>query len=201
LDHRIINKQHTIGIPHKNFLNQAEAEILDAFDLSVNAIKNAGLRVVETNLFENIDEINKHHKALAAKEFSEVHEKWFAQYGHLYSRPSCDLMHEGQKVDQCMVREIHKHIQKAPIEIEKTMDDEGIDAWISPAATSLPLHGLSSTGSPLMNLPWTFTGVPCITIPAGKPKLALPQGLQISGRMKGLKDLFDFAGVLEKILR
>ncbi len=201
LDHKIKNKQASVGIPHKNFLNQAEAEILDAFDLSVNAIRNAGLRLVETKLFENIDEINKRHKALAAKEFSEVHKKWFAQYGHLYSRQSADLIHEGRMFDPGMIREVHGHTQSALFEIERIMADEGIDVWISPAATSLPPQGLSSTGSPLMNLPWTFTGVPCMTVPVNKPKLALPHGLQISGRTNGLKDLFAHAEILVEILQ
>ena len=76
-------------------------------------------------------------------------------------------------------------------DIDNLMDNEGIDVWISPSVLTLPPLGLTSTGSPLMNLPWTFTGVPTITIPVSKTSLNLPIGLQFSGRMNGLKDLFE----------
>ena len=76
-------------------------------------------------------------------------------------------------------------------ETTQFMESQGIDLWISPSTISLPQKGLSSTGSPLMNLPWTFIGFPTISLPFGKSDFNLPIGLQFTGKLFGLKALFD----------
>jgi Asp-tRNA(Asn)/Glu-tRNA(Gln) amidotransferase A subunit family amidase len=43
-------------------------------------------------------------------------------------------------------------------------------------------EGIETTGNPIMNLPWTYTGFPTITIPVGKLKKQLPIGLQFVSR-------------------
>jgi Asp-tRNA(Asn)/Glu-tRNA(Gln) amidotransferase A subunit family amidase len=62
------------------------------------------------------------------------------------------------------------------------MDAHGLDAWISPSAPTLPPRGLDTTGDPIMNLPWTHSGLPAMSIPSGKTAEGLQFGLQIVGR-------------------
>ncbi len=49
----------------------------------------------------------------------------------------------------------------------------------------------------LMNLPWTYAGLPAITIPAGKSKDNLPIGLQITGSFNKDEELIAFAKLIE----
>lgn len=193
-----VNRKLVVGIPAEAYLRQAEADVLSSFWRQVQQIADHGHKIVKTQLFCETDIINKNHKALAAEEFADVHKHWSATYGHLYSSHSSLLIADGKKVGNdyaCSIIEHRSHISKA---LKHMMHKEGIDCWISPAATSLPPHGLASTGSPLMNLPWTYTGVPCITTPINDKKLPFPAGLQISGRMNGLKDLFSCTKTIRK---
>ncbi|GIS67275.1 MAG: hypothetical protein CM1200mP6_03430 [Anaerolineaceae bacterium] len=48
------------------------------------------------------------------------------------------------------------------------MDRDQIDLWISPSAPGVAPHGLDSTGDPVMNLPWTHSGLPTIGIPLAR---------------------------------
>jgi Asp-tRNA(Asn)/Glu-tRNA(Gln) amidotransferase A subunit family amidase len=73
------------------------------------------------------------------------------------------------------------------------MSKNGIDAWINPSTISDAPAGITSTGSPIMNLPWTYSGLPTITIPAGKSKRNLPMGLHISCRFNNDEQLLDIA--------
>ena len=189
-----------IGIPDSSFLEQADVQILNTFNHALDNLKNAGHRIVTTNLFADIKRINREHKAIAAREFAMVHAGWYAEYAHLYSEHSIKLIQEGREVPEGAVPAILSHRLAVQKDLALRMDSEGIDLWLSPAATSLPPKGLSSTGSPLMNLPWTFTGVPCITIPLNNTGLPLPAGLQCSGRMHELKNLFANVKALESIL-
>ena len=180
-----------IGLPDDEFITQSDTFILDAFNKNIAELEKYDYKIIKTSLFKNIEKINTFHRQLAAKEFADTHKDWFARYANLYSTHSARLIEDGLKVSDINVKEILNYREKLMSEVEELMDKEGISVWISPSSLTLPLKGLTSTGSPLMNLPWTFTGLPTITLPVAKTGLNLPIGLQFSGRMNGLKDLFD----------
>jgi Asp-tRNA(Asn)/Glu-tRNA(Gln) amidotransferase A subunit family amidase len=73
------------------------------------------------------------------------------------------------------------------------MGEEGLDAWISPSATGPAPRGLGSTGNPAMNIPWTCSGVPTISLPAGAGPAGLPVGVQLAGRFNRDEDLLAAA--------
>ncbi|MBC8527015.1 MAG: amidase, partial [Candidatus Cloacimonetes bacterium] len=50
--------------------------------------------------------------------------------------------------------------------------------------------GLNSTGDPAMNLPWTYAGVPTISIPFGLSE-ELPFGIQFAGNYYEDETLFQ----------
>ncbi len=192
-------KTPVVAIPDEVFLRQADIDIRDAFSALLRALEKRGVVIIKTKLFQNFNSINEMHKKLAAKEFADVHEAWYGKYGHLYSRHNEQLIMEGKAVAS---HNITLDLRSAvSLELESLMKQEGIDCWVSPAATSLPPKGLESTGSPLMNLPWTFTGVPCMSIPVNISGMAFPFGMQISGKMNGLKELFEDAEVLKDFFR
>ena len=62
------------------------------------------------------------------------------------------------------------------------MQKHDIDLWLSPSAPGPAPKGLLSTGDPVMNLPWTHSGLPTLGIPSGKNAQGLPLGLQIAVR-------------------
>ncbi len=199
IDHQAQNTL-VIGIPDKAFIEQADAEIVNTFQQVVEDLKAAGHCLTTTNLFADIKRINREHKAIAAREFAMVHAEWYSAYAHLYGEQSIKLIQDGREVSEGEVPAILSHRQALQNDVGHRMKQEGIDLWISPAATSLPPKGLTSTGSPLMNLPWTFLGLPCISLPIPNTGLPLPVGLQCSGRMNGLRELIRQARVIEQVL-
>ncbi|MGU9957587.1 MAG: amidase [Arenicellales bacterium WSBS_2016_MAG_OTU3] len=56
------------------------------------------------------------------------------------------------------------------------------DALITPSATGEAPEGLASTGSPAFCSPWTFCGVPAITLPLLQGEKGLPIGVQLVGQ-------------------
>ena len=80
------------------------------------------------------------------------------------------------------------------------MTKHSLDAWICPSTTGEAPRGLATTGSPLMNLPWTHSGLPAITIPAGSGAAGLPLGLQLVGDFMADERLLALAAVVERML-
>ena len=57
----------------------------------------------------------------------------------------------------------------------------GIDALVTPATPAPAPAGLASTGDPRFNSPWSFAGVPTVSIPMALVQSGLPISLQLIG--------------------
>jgi Asp-tRNA(Asn)/Glu-tRNA(Gln) amidotransferase A subunit family amidase len=94
-----------------------------------------------------------------------------------------------------------KAIQKTYQEgIDEVMQREGIDLWICPSTTTPAPKGIEYTGNPLMSLPWTFMGLPSISIPVGKATNGLPLGMQLVAGFGKDEALMQYASELFYIL-
>lgn len=84
--------------------------------------------------------------------------------------------------------------------MEALMAENGVDLWVSPAAPGPAPEGISSTGDPAVNLPWTHAGLPTIALPAGSASNGLPVGLQLVAPFMANERLLVWAEALAKIL-
>ncbi len=174
-------RKPVLGIPAGPYLAQASQEALDAFAAQVAALRDAGYSVREIPLFGNIADINRIHRQLIAAEFAQQHAQWYQQFKELYRPRTAALIEEGMAVAPEVVADARDLQRLLREEVLHIMDVNDVDAWIAPAAPGPAPEGLNSTGDPVMNLPWTFLGLPATTVPAGAAANGLPLGLQIIG--------------------
>jgi Asp-tRNA(Asn)/Glu-tRNA(Gln) amidotransferase A subunit family amidase len=167
-----------IGIPHKAYLNQAEPLILQGFYDYINQLKKRNFQIIETELFSDIEEINAAHNDLIAYEFAQVHKKWVEQFRELYHPKTLDLIEKGKMISPDCKKTAPTLQKKVLTQMQELKAN--IDIFLSPATTSLPPLGLDSTGSPLMNLPWTFLGAPTFSVPYLPSNSDLPIGIQFA---------------------
>ena len=80
------------------------------------------------------------------------------------------------------------------------MEQGAIDLWVSPAAPGPAPEGITSTGNPIMNLPWTHAGMPAMTLPAGHAANGLPLGLQFVAATMADEELISCAEKLAELL-
>jgi aspartyl-tRNA(Asn)/glutamyl-tRNA(Gln) amidotransferase subunit A len=57
----------------------------------------------------------------------------------------------------------------------------GVDALLTPAAPG-PAPDAATTGDPVFNSPWSYTGLPTVCFPAGRSAEGLPLAVQLVGR-------------------
>ncbi len=176
-----VDRRPMLGIPTGPYLEQATPEALQAFSHQVQQLKDAGYEVREASVLVDIAEINRNHNLMIAAEFAAEHRHLFAEFAHLYRPRTAELIRTGQQADADAVQEIRSARAIYREEIQHVMDVNGIDLWICPAAPGPAPEGIDSTGNPIMNLPWTYMGLPAITLPAGKAANGLPLGLQVVG--------------------
>ena len=174
-------RKPTLGVPVGPYLQQASDEALTAFAAQTDALRAAGYPVKEIPLFNNIADINRIHRQLIAAEFAQEHARWDAQFKDLYRPRTAALIEEGMAVDPEAVEEARDLQRLLREEVLHIMDVNDVDLWVAPAAPGPAPKGLNSTGDPVMNLPWTFLGLPAVTVPAGAAANGLPLGLQMVG--------------------
>ena len=189
-----------LGVPSGPYLQQASPEALAAFQAQLARLEAAGYTVRRCNTLDDIASINRRHKRMVAAEFAQVHARWFAQYASLYRPRTVALIREGQSVSEEELAEARRGREKLRAELEALMTAAGVDIWVSPAAPGPAPSGLHSTGDPIMNLPWTYAGLPTVTVPAGLADNGLPLGLQLSAALMADESLLAWAEGLAEVL-
>ncbi|MEA2096997.1 MAG: amidase [Candidatus Cloacimonadota bacterium] len=184
-----IHKKPTLGIPEGKYLQQASPEILSTFWKIVEKLKRQGFIIKSIPAFANIEKINKQHKLMNAAEFAKVHKNWFDKYENKYHQASIDFIKKGQSISKEDMNNAKKGRIQLRRELEQLQKENEVDLWISPSSVTTAPYGLNSTGDPAMNLPWTYAGIPTISIPFGLSN-KLPFGIQFAGNYYEDETLF-----------
>ncbi len=167
-----------LGVPTGAYLSQASTEALTDFEQQLSLLTGAGYTVRRVSAMTNIEEINRKHLHLSAAELAQAHASWFPRYTHLYRPRTVQAIREGQGVPISEIEDARAGQRLLRDELSQLMIDNGIDIWLSPSAPGPAPAGITTTGSGLMNLPWTYAGLPTISLPTGKALHGLPLGLQ-----------------------
>ncbi len=168
-----------LGVPAGPYLQRASKEGLAHFEASEARLQAAGFKVRRVEAMADFEEIAAQHQALMAAEAETVHRAWFARYRERYHPKTAALIERGRQVTPEQVKAYRAGREKLRRELLGLMAQHSLSAWIAPAATGPAPVGLESTGDPIMNLPWTYAGLPAISVPSGYASNGLPIGLQI----------------------
>lgn len=169
-------------------------------DCSAFAEGRGGVRILQVRILENFQEMMHRHRRLMAAEAAQVHGKWFSEFRALYRPQTVSLIERGMSVPDSeleMYREGRIRLRET---LAERMEIEGIIAWICPSAVGPAPLGFSTTGESVMSIPWTYAGLPAISLPFGRSSDGLPMGLQLVGKWMGDKELLGSAKAIWSIL-
>jgi len=199
--HSVVSEASPVlGVPDGPYLAQASTEALAAFEMQLALLQRAGYTVRRIPTFDDIEGINRRHTRMVFAEMAAVHASWFAQYESLYRPRTAAALREGQTVGAEELAAARQGRTALRSELEALMAQAGVDMWVCPATTGPAPEGLDSTGSPIMNLPWTYVGMPAITVPGGRAGNGLPLGLQCVGAAMADEYLLEWIGPIAEIL-
>ena len=188
-----------LGIPEGPYMDKALPEALDHFENIVGRIEKSGFVVRRIPVFDDLETIHKGHRRLVTGEITRVHREWSQKYSDRYRSRTKAYFVTGREVSEKELVELQAKQLELKNRIHGQMEKHEIDAWICPSATGTAPRGISSTGDPIMNMPWTNTGLPAVTIPCGTDGSGLPYGLQIVGKFMEDEKTTAIAGELEKV--
>lgn len=178
-------KRALLGIPRGPYLGRASQDGLAHFEATCEMLAQAGFEIKEVQALADFEAIETQHMALMSAEAAQVHEGWFSRYDDVYHAKTAELLTRGAMVSEADVSAAREARLRLRRELMDLMEAEQLDLWITPAAPGVAPRGLDSTGNPVMNLPWTQSGLPSLTIPSGYNEEGLPFGLQLVGAWRG----------------
>ena len=174
-------RRPTLGVPDGPYLDRADPEGLAAFREQVATLVDAGYEVAWGRSFEAYEEVDEQHLDLTTGEFAREHEAWFEEYEPFYRTTTAETIREGQAVSDERLAEARAGRGRTRERVHERMDAAGVDLWVCPAAPGPAPASIATTGDSVMNRPWTYAGLPAVTVPGGRVD-GLPVGLQCVGR-------------------
>lgn len=189
-----------LGIPEGNYLEHADKQMLAHFWDIIEELKRAGYQVRRRQLFPDFDEIVERHTLILEAEAAQVHAEWYRFHSAKYEQRTREMIERGMQINATALKEAKHDARYFGDTISTLMDIHDIDLWIAPAAPGPAPKGLDSTGSPVMNLPWTQAGLPVLGLPTGMNAKGLPLGIQFAADMGKDEELLAWGLELEAVL-
>jgi len=195
-----VSQPPVLGIPEGPYLEHATAAAQAHFRVTCEQLATAGLTVKSVPAMPDFADVYARHNLIVAAEAAQVHAAWFGPHAALYHPKTADLIQRGQGVKPAELATALAGRAQLRQELQRLMAEQAVDVWLSPAAVGAAPPGLESTGDPVMNLPWTHSGLPTLSLPVGVAAAGLPLGLQLCGRWGDDARLFGWAAQIEAIL-
>jgi Asp-tRNA(Asn)/Glu-tRNA(Gln) amidotransferase A subunit family amidase len=189
-----------LGIPAGRYLEHAGAEALDAFGRHATLLREAGFGVLRMAVMPDFDQVAADLLVINRYEVAEAHADWFPRFGDLYRAETAAAIRAGQLIDHGDYLRALSGRERFRDGISAAMPAAGIDLWMAPPATGPAPPETWHTGDPVMSLPWSYAGLPAISLPAGRARNGLPLGLQLVGGPGGDEQLLRWAGAVEAVL-
>lgn len=187
-----------LGVPAGAYLAQTEPAALAHFAAQVQKLQEQGYTVKEIPLFPEIAPLNLLHRRMCFAEFAQEHHDRYPRYADCYRPRTQEILEIGKAVSADELAAARANCGRLRHEIQVSMDDAGIDLWVCPPAPGPAPAGIHATGDPNLNLPWTHTGQPALTLPAGQADNGLPLGLQLVARFGADEELLAWAEQLQR---
>lgn len=184
-----------LGIPEGPYLARASAEALAHFRRVCGRLAAAGYPLHPLPAMPDFEDIYIRHNQLVAAEAAHTHARWFERYRDAYHPKTAELIERGQAIAESDYRRAVDGRTTLRAELHDLMDRHGVDFWICPPAVGPAPATLAGTGDPVMALPWTHAGLPCLSLPAGFNRDGLPMGLQVVGRFGADEQLAAFGAL------
>ncbi len=161
------------------FEERAEPSMRAMMDQVVALIQAQGGRVDEVALPAGFAEVVARHRTVMAVEAASYHQLRLERHPEDYDRNIRGLLEEGLACPAPEYARCKEHQRQLSQAMLECFGD--LDALLTPATVG-PAPDRETTGDPAFNSPWSYTGLPTVSLPARLSPEGLPLAIQLVGR-------------------
>jgi Asp-tRNA(Asn)/Glu-tRNA(Gln) amidotransferase A subunit family amidase len=179
------------------FEDKADQTVRDMMDEICHRFATDGAEIKEAALPAEFADVIQRHRIVMAVEAAQFHEPRLKRHPDDYSPRIKQLLEEGLACPAPEFARTKEHQQKLTFTMHSQLSRD--EVLLCPATTvAAPLA--DTTGDPAFNSPWSYTGLPTISIQTGYYVDGLPLAIQLVGGPNREDLLFSVAAWCEKRL-
>jgi amidase len=161
-------------------------------------LADAGATFVEVALPTSFERIVAAGRLILEAEAAAYHESMFAQHAADYGPGIAELVMAG--LARRATELVHAERDRAAFRDAIRPMLGTVDALLSPVAPGPAPPRIEGTGDFSLCAPWSFVGVPAISLPTGLNEGGLPLAMQLIGGPGGLARLLGAAAWTERVI-
>ena len=195
---RIARRPPRIGFVRAFYEENTEEQVWSHTEKILSSLKKAGAKITEVEMPPSFAPVQEAHRIIMRAEGAAVHQDLFRDQGEKYRPKTREMIQIGSLIPAVE----YLRSQRIKRQFRRDMDQlmSGYDCLLTPTTSSPAPRSLSSTGNAWFQVPWSFSGLPTITIPTGLSREGLPLGVQIVGKSYSEGKLLSQAGWCEKVV-
>ena len=163
----------SVGVPDP--MPEVDADMATAVQNATDRIRRAGIRTQSIDIADLLESLDAATNDIAFYEAARFHEQRWREHGRRLL-DLADLVEKGLKMPLEVYERGLRQIREGQSRLSELYKKTPV--ILVPAATGAAPQGLSYTGDPRINAPWTGLGTPAVSIPM--PVKGLPLGLQLT---------------------
>jgi len=190
------DEQFAFGAPEP--VPECDPEMGNAFRQAIVLLRRSGVSIKAVNIADELKKLVEAGDVLEAYEGARVHEARLKEFGDRLDPNIANLVRNGLKIPAERYDEAKRFIAGSRMRFAESFKSTPV--ILTPAAVGPAPLGLSSTGDPRMDAPWTALGTPAISIPMPMAG-GLPLGLQLTADLGQDARLVRSAAMIDQRLR
>lgn len=192
-------KSPKLGVIREFYQEKSEREVWINFEETIAKLSRAGAEIVDIKMPSSFAVVHDAHRLIMRVEAAAFHERIFSRHRQEYGPKIRELVETGflvSGVDYMQAQRIKNLFRKEMDEILQKYD-----CLLTPTTSSPAPRGLSTTGDPWFQVPWSLSGLPTIALPNGLNEGGLPLSIQLIGPAFKEEKLLATAAWCEKALQ
>ncbi len=168
-------EQFSFGIPDP--IPDCDPDMAHAFRQSVSLLRQAGVNLKTIDIAATLKKLDEANDVEMFYEGARANEARLKEFGDKLDQPLAKLVRDGLKISAERYNEAQSFIADSRTRFAEMFKSTPV--ILTPAAPGAAPLGLSTTGDPRMNAPWTALWTPAVTIPMPTAS-GLPLGIQLT---------------------
>jgi aspartyl-tRNA(Asn)/glutamyl-tRNA(Gln) amidotransferase subunit A len=167
-----------LGVMRGVFFERAAPEVRQRMEEVIAHLCQAGAQICDIPQPESFVVGYAAHRIIMRVEAAAVHEDLFQQHRDKYRPHIRSFIESGMLIPSVQYVRAQRLRRRLQREMEPHLAQ--VDAVLTPTTPTPAPHGLHATGDPVFQTPWTFLGIPALTLPCDIAENGLPLGLQLA---------------------
>lgn len=187
-----------LGLVEDWFLEEADEPVRQATAQTVEQLRHGGAEIDTVRLPHWFREILPLHRRIMAVDAAAYHREQFTAHRTSYGPLIAALLDEGFTIRGVAYAAALAHQRECSARADSLF--EGFDALIMPSTDTTAPATLATTGNNRNQAPWSYLGVPVISIPCARASNGMPAAVQLVSRHYDEPALFRVARWCEACL-